>query len=766
MKKPLVITSTVCLGLLAWNLTPPVVAQNVPAAATSGKEGKTVTSVTVSQSGGSSIDRDRILANMSLKEGDVYTAEKEEADLKNLFSSGLADNVSIDSKEVGGGVAVNVTLTPRASMGEVQFSGNSLFNSQRLAEEIDLKPGSTTDDGKLQEARKAIEELYANKGYNDVLVSYEVVPAGNGYSRVTFTVNEGEKGVLNDLQFEGNSAMTASELEKVMKADNRGWKFWSGAKLEADKLEEDARNIEAAYQRKGYVNAKVTGMEKSRVNGDKVDLIVRISEGQQFTVSGVTLSGNKTYQNTQLTPTGGFNLESGALFNGDNLKADMGEIKRFYTSRGYADARVTPQVTNTGTGSIAINYAIEEGGIYTIDKINISGNSDTDERVMRREMAIDPGDTFNSTKLEVSERRLRGLGYFDDITLLPSDSSTEGMKDLNITVKEGNTGQLNFGAGFSSIDNLVGFVNVNQRNFDISSWPPVGAGQNFYLNLRAGTRRKDVNIGWYEPWLFDKRLGFGTEAFFNQKTFLSDNFDQQNVGGNIYFRKQAGESSDFRLQWLVQNVTIDNIDPKSSDLLKREGGDYLHNEVTLTYNYDTRDDNVLPRKGFKFQADAAVSFAGDVSDQSLGLQFSKPVQLPWDLIFTMSGSADVIAGDPPIFERAFLGGARDLRGFDFRDVGPKDQNGEPLGGDTAWFLSAELTAPIVDKVRAAVFYDVGEVSGGPGTFGGGVNSNYGVGVRLNLPILGPLRLDYGIPVQADEFNDGGGRFQIMVDYKF
>jgi outer membrane protein insertion porin family len=142
------------------------------------------------------------------------------------------------------------------------------------------------------------------------------------------------------------------------------------------------------------------------------------------------------------------------------------------------------------------------------------------------------------------------------------------------------------------------------------------------------------------------------------------------------------------------------------------------------------------------------------------------VELPFDCIFTVSGRAETVSGDPPIFERTFLGGARDLRGFDFREVGPKDEDGEPLGGDTAWFLSAELTFPIVERVRGAVFYDIGEVSGGPGTKGGGVNSNYGIGLRLNLPVLGPLKLDYGIPLSSDEFNDNGGTFQISVDTRF
>ncbi len=767
MKKPLVLTTALCLSIVAGFPLTNTSAQDpaAPAADTSGsKEGKTISRINVSQSGGGAVDRERVLANMSLKEGEQYAIEKEEADIKSLFSSGIADNITVNSRVQGGGVVVDVIIVPRAAMGEIGFQGNSIFTADRLRDEIDLSPGAAADDAKLQEARRTIEELYANKGYNDVLVSYNVAPAGNGFSKVNFQIDEGQRGSLNDLKFEGNNNISSSELAKAMKADNRGWKFWSASKLEADKLDADVQNIEALYQRRGYANAKVVGMEKARVDGDKVDLVVKISEGDVVTVSGVSLSGNRAYRTEDLTPMGGFNLESGSVFNGDNMKADIAEIKRFYTSRGYADARITPQVVKAGATAISVNYSIEEGSIYQIDKINFSGNTDTDEKVMRREMAIDPGDTFNSTKLEVSERRLKGLGYFDDITIIPSDSSTAGMKDLNISVKEGSTGNLQFGAGFSSIDNLVGFVDLRQRNFDIGSWPPVGGGQNFYLNIKAGTKRKDLNIGWYEPWLFGSPLGFGVEAFYNEKTFLSDYYDQVNIGGDIYFRKRLTEDSDLRLQLLAQNVSIENMDPKASELLRREAGEYFHNEVALSWNYDTRDDNILPRTGLKLAAEVAASF-GDVSDTSFGVQFAKPMSLPLDMIFTVNGAAEVVSGDAPIFQRAFLGGARDLRGFEYRDVGPKDELGEPLGGDTSWFLSAELTFPIVEKVRGAVFYDVGEVSGGPGTKGGGMNSNYGLGLRLNLPVLGPLKLDYGIPMSSDEYNDNSGRFQISVDYK-
>ncbi len=728
-------------------------------------EGKIISSVEIRVSGSSKVDKERILSRLSLQKGQPYSKDREEADIKSLVDSGDVENVSISTTESGGGVKIVVTVEARAGLGEVAFIGNSLISSDKLRTVVEnFKTGANVDNTKLQAATKDIEDYYKKKGFTDVGVNYSVEPAANGFSRVVFKIDEGQKGYLRHVTFEGNNGVSASALKKVMKADNRGITFWSASKLEQEKLDADRLAIESYYQDRGYVNAKVTGMEKVRVDDKKVDLVVKISEGEIFTVTAVDITGVKSFSGGDLLPS--FNLENGKIFSGKNMKEDMQTIKTYYGSRGYADVKVTPQIKNTGAGQVSVTYAVEEGGLFKINEIRFTGNTATKDEVMRRELAVIPGETYNSNTIDVSERRLRGLGYFKDVTVIPSDANTPGFKDISINVSEQQTGQLNFGAGFSSIDNLVGFVDLRQTNFDIASWPPVGAGQRFNMNLKIGTKRKDVTVGWYEPWLLGYPLGFGVEGFYNEKTYLSDVYDQTNFGADIYFRKKLNEGADLRLQFLSENVTIDGIDAKASPEIKQEAGDYFHNELTLTYNYDTRDDNVTPRRGFKFAADVSGAF-GDVQDAGFGLQFSKPVHLPLDMIFTVNGAYETVDGsNVPIFERTFLGGANNLRGFKYRDVGPKDATGEPLGGGSSWFLTTELTFPIVERVRGAVFYDVGAVDSGSFAFGGGTNSDYGIGLRLNLPIFGPLKLDYGIPMQGDSFNDDGGRFNISVDYKF
>lgn len=762
-------------------------------------EGKNITSVEVRYVGSGRVDEARIRSRMSLKEGTPYSKDKEEADIKGLVASGDVENVTISTVESSKGVKIVVAVEARAGLGDVTFLGNSAISTDKLRTVVEnFKTGGNIDNVKLQQATRDIEDYYKKKGYTDVTVNYTVEPAANGFSRVTFKIDEGQSGSLRDVLFEGNNGLSSKDLRKVMKSDNRGFMFWSAAKLEQEKLDVDIHAIESHYQDKGYVNARVTGMEKVRVDDKRVDLVVRISEGEVFSVSAVAIAGAKAFDPNTLLPA--FKLASGKTFSGKDMKSDVQTIKSYYGSRGYADVRVTPAIKNAGVAQVSVTYNIEEGSIYKVNEIRFSGNSATKDSVMRRELAIIPGETYNQNTIEISERRLRGLGYFKDVTVLPSDADTPGYKDLSINVIEQQTGQLNFGAGFSSIDNLVGFVDLRQSNFDITSWPPIGAGQRFNANLKIGTERKDIVLGWYEPWLFGNPLGFGIDAFYTEKTYLSDYYDQTNLGADIYFRKKLNEGSDLRLQLLSENVTIDNVYGKNrtvyegdddydedegpdgrnsrgkyqyadgsgaSQQIQDEAGDYLHNEVTLTYNYDTRDDNILPRKGMKFSAAVSGAF-GDVQDVGFELSLSKPWHLPLDMIFTVNASYERVEGsDVPIFERTFLGGANNMRGFEYRDVGPKDTNGEPLGGDQAWYLSGELTFPIMERVRGATFVDVGAVSGGlDDTVGGGTNSDFGIGLRLNLPIFGPLKLDYGIPIQTDSYNDSGGRFNISVDYKF
>ncbi len=726
--------------------------------------------------GAQSLDEARVRAQMSLREGEAYSDEKVERDIRSLFATGAIEDVNIRAVDVSGGVNVIVSITGRGAVGGISFLGSSLFDDARLRKEIEVKPGDPVDEAKLAAAQQKIRELYSKRGYSDVLVTYSTQPdSREGFTAVIFNIAEGARGIINDIRFEGNTAIKDSKLSKVLKSKKKSfWRLWGKkGKLDNEALQEDIKAVEYAFQDEGYVYAKVVEVRREPVKDDRIDLVFVIIEGDKYDVTEVALDGVTIFSQDELAP--GIVTEAGFPYSGKLVRQDEKMIQDYYGSRGYADARVETSLLSGGPNQVKVVYRVTEGEKSYIRKVNIAGNTVTQDRVIRREFPFAPGEELNTVKMEAGKNRLNNMNYFSSVDMRAVDTGAAGFKDINVDVVEQSTGTINFGAGFSSIDSLVGFLDLTQTNFDITDWPSFrGAGQRFNMNARFGLERRDFSMSLTEPWFLGQKLSFTTALFYRNLFFLSDQFDQTEAGGSLGLRKPLGQHAYFDITYTLQNITIDDIDPNASDIIKAEEGDYLQSKVDMTFVHDTRDSFFIPRKGHKleFGLMGSGSFLGGDAD-AYGLNFNgaQYINLPGDTILSFEGSVRTVDGwgdgnGVPIFERLFLGGANNLRGFDFREVGPKDENGEPIGGGTSAYLTTEFTFPIFEKVRGAVFYDVGFVNLDAYDFSTtDFNSNVGIGLRLFLPI-GPIRVDFGIPTKSDEFNDSSGRFQFNVGYKF
>ena len=349
------------------------------------------------------------------------------------------------------------------------------------------------------------------------------------------------------------------------------------------------------------------------------------------------------------------------------------------------------------------------------------------------------------------------------------------------------------GAGFSSIDSIVGFLTLEQSNFDLFNAPNfTGGGQRFAMSIRAGAERSEFSMSLTEPWFMDRQLALGGEIFYKQSTYFSDFYEQTNFGAAVSLRKPLGPKGFIKGEYRFEQVTIDSdVDNSDYDINnngvddgdkselseKNIGGDYLRSAVAMNYVYDSRDNSVQPRNGHKI--DAGITFAGlggDVKTFTLSTQGQKYWNLKWDSIFSLNGElafVDSVNDDEiPIFERMFLGGGRTLRGFEFRDVGPRDAKGytnEVYGGNSLGYITAEYTIPIIETVRAAVFSDTGFVNADSWDLSpSDIYSDIGVGIRLKLPISPlPLALDYAIPISSpDQEADKGGQFNFSLQYNY
>jgi outer membrane protein insertion porin family len=530
-------------------------------------------------------------------------------------------------------------------------------------------------------------------------------------------------------------------------------------------------------------------------------------EGEQYHVGKISVTGAQVFTNDEVSKL--LKLTQSNIYSPKTVRDDAKAIQDLYGTRGYIDLQVNAETITGGKHVVDVTYKLNEGNQTYIEHVNIQGNTRTKDKVIRREIAVAPGEVYNTVRIDASKQRLQNLNYFSRIDTYPSDTMVPGRKDLNVLVEEKRTGSFNFGAGFSSIDSILGFVEVQQSNFDIMHpWNFTGGGQRFRTRIQYGTKRKDVVIGLTEPWFMDYQLAVGGELFYNQSSYQSSVYDQKNYGFDINARKPLGAFAAIRTEYRLEEISIYNVSGTDvSQQIKAQEGYYTKSSISSTLTHDTRDSVFLTRKGHRVEFTAYIAggpLGGNVNDYGFDLTGSQYFGLPWDTIFLINAevaSANSYNGgtrngntlnpygyqnqlNPPIFDRLYLGGANNLRGFTYREVGPKDVNGEPIGGNSLARLTLEYTVPVMDRVRAAIFYDAGFVnfnswsfspqkyrpsSGSPAVpsphTSAGLNSDFGIGLRLDLPI-GPVRIDYGIPIQSDYWNKSSGKFNFNIGYQF
>lgn len=740
-------------------------------------EGKNITEVAVRYRGAKTVDEARIRNLMATKAGTQYRAERLDNDIKTLFESGLIDDVRFLAEPVGNGVRVIADVLTRPAINGVGFVGNTVFKDQKLAKETKLKAGGAMSDSDILEARRNLEKYYQGYGYPDVLITHRTQDTGQaGLSDLIFVIDEGSKNEVRKIRFEGNTVFTTPELKKEMKTKEKGWFSWltKSGRFESYQLDEDLDAVLDYYRSNGYLRASSPGMRRDPVGDGRVDLVIPISEGDKYTVDGVSFGRMTVFKPEELYPS--MTLNGGDAYSSSKMRDDIKTIRSFYGSRGYADAVVSPDIKDAGPNRVTVKYLVTEGTRFKVGRVNIQGNTKTKDKVIRREVPLKPGDWFNTVELETTKARLENLQYFSDVQATGNPGGS-GYRDVDILVEERNTGSIGVGIGFSSVDNIVGFLTLEQSNFDIMNpWNFTGGGQRFSMSLRAGSERSEFSVSLVEPWFLDQRLALGGELFYRQSSFFSDVYEQTNVGGAIYVRKPLTEKSSLKVEYRLEQIGIDVSAPAGS-LFLPEDGDFLRSAVAVNYLYDSRDSTIMPRRGERFDVAMTMAggiFGGDVDTFTFSAQGAKYWNLKWDTILSVNGElafVDALNGDVPVFERMFLGGGRTLRGFEFRDIGGARDvpTGEVLGGQSLAFLSAEYTVPIIETVRAAVFYDVGFVN--PGSWDinpDDVYSDIGLGIRLKLPISPvPLALDYAIPVSSpDNAADKGGQFNFYLNYEY
>jgi len=740
---------------------------------------KTISEVQIRFRGPKTVDEARLRNFMSVRAGDKFNNEVLDADIKKLYESGLVDDVRFLAEPAGERLKLVCEVVTRPSVPGIGFVGNTLYSDAKLARVTKLKAGKPISDADILEARRNIEDHYRGYGYPEVRVGHEMqATAREGWSDLIFIVEEGVRSEVRKIRFEGNNAFADVELRREMETKQKGlFSFITkSGRIDPIELERDKDRVLAFYRNEGHMRAAITETRKVAVKDGRVDLVFTIYEGPVYKVGSISFGKMTVFTSEELSP--GLSMIAGDRYSAKKLADDRRMIRSYYGSRGYADATIQADSKSSDDAAVVhLVYRVTEGRPYRVGRVNIQGNVKTKDKVIRREVPMKPGDSFNSVDLDATRKRLENLGYFGSVQVNGTPSSQTGYRDLNILVQEKRTGSVSVGAGFSSIDSIVGYINLEQTNFDIRNpWNFTGGGQRFSMQLKLGSERKDFKVSLIEPWFMGRRLSLGGDLYFRELLYLSDQYDQMDVGASVFLRSKLGRKGYIKGSYTLEEIDIDASDADDPDgKFAEEDGTYTRSALDFEYTYDGRDSNTTPREGGRFKFGTTLSggvLGGDVDTYKISTSGSYHWQLPWDMIMNVNGSANVVDGlsgddDVPIFERLFLGGSRDLRGFDFRDIGGERENGDVLGGQSSVFASLELTVPLVENVRGAAFYDVGSVADDSWDFSfDKLYSDAGLGLRLNLPI-GPLALDYAVPIQSDDDDaDNGGKFNFYLNYQF
>lgn len=731
--------------------------------------------------GNKSIGVAAILAKIKTRVGQPYIENVVSDDLKRLYNTGYFFDVKVDKQDVDGGYKVVVTLVEKPIVEEITFSKLRYFNKRALETKMKTKKGKFLDNKSLKDDINTIEEMYAKKGLSQAKVEVETFnDETTNKASLHFIVREGYRVKVKVINVTGNIAYSDRKIIRVIKS-RRAWMFNSGH-LKEDVLEEDMDRIKAFYEQNGYIDAKANHTI-DYLNQGRVVINITLDEGKRYYIGDLVIAGNSIASEHEVKAAM-TTIKPGNIFSRAKLEEDVNNIQTMYFDMGRIFAKVNESTSlNNENGRVDVRLDIEEGGLAYIDKIKIQGNTTTRDIVIRRELRMYPGEQFDGKKLRRSKERLRNLGYFEDVGFDIEDTENSELKNLIVQVKEAKTGSFSFGGGYSTVDQLVGFVEIEQKNFDITNWPRfTGGGQDLLLRAEAGSTRRNLQLSFTEPWLFDYPISGGFDLYHLQRDKERDvgyAYDEKRMGGTLRLGKQISEYVSVGMSYNLQNIEISDMDSNVSADLAAEEGENLVSTLGFNINQDYTDSVYNPTKGWVWSngVDLAGGFLAGDKDfyrfQTKG-SYYVPIKIrSTSTVLEMRGRAGIVKayGDTekvPIFERFFAGGSRTIRGYNERKVGPLDPlTNDPIGGEAMLIGNIEYTVPIIEIIKLAAFFDIGNVWAKTGDFAsGGYKAGSGLGLRIKTPI-GPVNLDYGYPLNDEPGEETrSGKFYFSVSRGF
>lgn len=738
-----------------------IVAAVVLAAQGAFAEGEKISDVQVR--GNRRIDTAAIINAVKLKAGDLFYVEKVDADVRAIYRLGQFQDVKAETEKADGGVVLVYTVVEKPIIREIMIEGTKKISTDKVREALGLKTNSIFSQKELTQSTKKVKKLYTDEGYYLAEVDVRSEKRSDTDVKVIVSITEGDKVFIKTIRFEGNRSFPDKKLRSVMETKEKWFLSWlTGSGTYKDEvLKNDANLIADLYFNNGYVNVKV-GEPEVKLLDDRSGLAVTIgiTEGDQYTTGSIGFKGDLLEKEEVLAQ--GLRLKRGEIFNRANLRADVLGLTDLYADKGYAFTNVTPiSKINPDQKTVDITFDFEKGEKVFIDRITVLGNTKTRDKVLRRELKVIEGDNYSSTGLKKSKQNLMNLGFFEDVNITTAKGSADNKLDVNVEVKEKPTGTFSIGAGYSSLDGLIGQGSVSQGNF-------LGLGLKANLSASLGGKSSTYNVGLTDPYFLDTRWTLGADLYRTERYYLD--FRRRATGGDI----KAGYplSDTMRTLWMYkyEDKKIFDINTSSEGIIPETTS--TTSSISANLTRDTTDFRLDPTKGMVNNISIEVAGLGGTSrfiryfgDTSLFFP------MKWNTVLSLRGALGYIQGigkDVPIDERFFAGGINTIRGYEGRSISPykRTTSGQPtyIGGDKEAIFNLEYTFPLLKDagLKGVAFVDAGNVYDKGVNMFSGFRMSYGAGIRWVSP-MGPLRLEYGIPINPrDGIDKTSGRFEFSI----
>jgi len=720
-----------------------------------------------------------ILSKIKTRINQPYYLRVARDDIKRLYETGFFSDVGIDVEDQADGLKVIITVVEKPIVENVVLEGMRILRRDLIKRKIiKTKVDQYLDYNQLREDVESLKSEYQKRGYSDAEVNYNVeVNETTDKVKVTFKVKENARIRIKRVYIQGNDHISRGRIIKAMKT--RRAKLFHAGFFKEGEFQDDLERIKILYITEGFPDTTV----ESRIDYDDkgfMYIYILINEGNKYIVGSVNIYGNKDFTTEELMSK----LEEATpeeSFNEVSLQQDVYNLRSFYLSKGYLFVQIRESTSvDPKTGKVDISYNIIEKEIAYVGRVDIVGNTKTKDKVIRREIRLKPGDKFDGEKLRRSKERLDNLGYFQEVVFDNEPGSLPNTENLIVEVEEAQTGSFSFGGGYSTVDEFIGFFEIEQRNFDIANFPYfTGGGQDLLFRTELGTVIEDFQLSFTEPWIFDRPVSFGFDLY--RKIHKKDSgvgygYSEKRVGGDLRLGKEFSEYVKGRIIYRLEEITISEVESDASNDLKKEVGTNNLRSIEMGLTCDTRDNVFNPIKGMVLSG-SFEGVGGPVGGDKDFMKFygscSKYFGFWERSVIEMKLRAGCLltygdTNDIPIYRRFYAGGADTIRGYNERKVGPIDGTTEdPIGGESILIYNIEYTYSLMEFLKVATFIDTGNVWRKVEDFAtGDFKSSLGFGLRIKTPI-GPIKLDYGFPLSTEPGEeDKEGKFHFSMSRTF